>query len=443
MNAIFLTQDDGALIGWITRLLGKIMNIIFNGLDMIGLANVGVAIILFTIIINLLMLPLTLKQQKFSKLNAKINPEIQAIRDKYKGRTDQQSQMAQNQEIQMVYAKYGVSPSGSCVQLLIQMPILFALYRVIASIPAYVMKMKDAFMVLADKIVSVDGGKFITGSEVSTIQNTVKMYGQHISEDNLHNGIIDVLNKLSSTDMGIVAEHYGLSSLTLNDQLILSNDVTTGLIDTYNSFLGLNIANAPNHILKSAWATGAWGLVIGALAIPLLSALTQWISVKLMPQQDNGKKKSSEESAMESSLKTMNTIMPIMSAWFCFTLPCGMGIYWIAGSVVRGIIQIVCNKHFDKLDFDELIKKNEVKSAQKLEKMKQQQEMMAAYANMNTKKIQSNAGYKNTAGSSNTDDNTSSNYNSAYNYSKANAKPGSMMAKANMVKEYNERNNKN
>ncbi|MBP3352657.1 MAG: membrane protein insertase YidC [Lachnospiraceae bacterium] len=440
MNVFLLTQDDGALIGWITRLLGKIMDVIFNGLDMIGIANVGVAIIIFTIIINLFLLPLTLKQQKFSKLNAKINPEIQAIRDKYKGKQDQQSQMAMNQEVQMVYAKYGVSPTGSCVQLLIQMPILLALYRVIASMPAYVTKMKDAFMVLANKIVEVDGGKFITNSEVSTIQNTVRMYGQHLTDDNLHNGIIDVLNKLSSTDMGIVAEHYGLSGLQYQGQLILSNDVTAGLIDTYNSFLGLNIANAPSHILKSAWAAGAWGLVIGALAIPLLSALTQWISVKLMPQQDNGNKKSSEESAMESSLKTMNTIMPIMSAWFCFTLPCGMGIYWIAGSVVRGIIQIICNKHFDRIDFEDLIKKNEVKSAKKLEKMKQQQEMMAAYANMNTKKIQNNAGYKNPANSSNSND--SNNTTIKTNYT-ANAKPGSMMAKANMVKEYNERNNKN
>ena len=440
MNVFLLTQDDGALIGWITRLLGKIMDVIFNGLDMIGIANVGVAIIIFTIIINLFLLPLTLKQQKFSKLNAKINPEIQAIRDKYKGKQDQQSQMAMNQEVQMVYAKYGVSPTGSCVQLLIQMPILLALYRVIASMPAYVTKMKDAFMVLANKIVEVDGGKFITNSEVSTIQNTVRMYGQHLTDDNLHNGIIDVLNKLSSTDMGIVAENYGLSGLQYQGQLILSNDVTAGLIDTYNSFLGLNIANAPSHILKSAWGAGAWGLVIGALAIPLLSALTQWISVKLMPQQDNGNKKSSEESAMESSLKTMNTIMPIMSAWFCFTLPCGMGIYWIAGSVVRGIIQIICNKHFDRIDFEDLIKKNEVKSAKKLEKMKQQQEMMASYANMNTKKIQNNAGYKNPANSSNSND--SNNTTTKNNYT-ANAKPGSMMAKANMVKEYNERNNKN
>ena len=140
---------DGALIGWITRLLGKIMDIIFNGLDMIGIANVGIAIILFTIIINLFMLPLTLKQQKFSKLNAKINPELQAIREKYKGRQDQQSQMAQNQEIQMIYAKYGVSPTGSCVQLLIQMPILFALFEVLRNVPFYVSDIGDIYNAMA------------------------------------------------------------------------------------------------------------------------------------------------------------------------------------------------------------------------------------------------------------------------------------------------------
>lgn len=438
MNYVILTQDNGKIIGWVTRLLGMIMNAIFNLIDAIGIPNVGLAIILFTIVVNLLMLPLTLKQQKFSKLSAKMNPEINAIRDKYKGKTDQQSTMAQNQEIQMVYSKYGVSPTGSCVQLLIQMPILFALYRVIASMPAYVTKIKDAFMVLANKIVEVDGGNFIKNSEVSTIQNAVKMYGQNMTDGNLHNGIIDVLNKLSSTDMRIVAENYGLSEFRLNDQLILSNDVTTGLIDTYNSFLGLNIGNAPSYIIKEAWSTGSWGLILGALAIPVLSALTQWINVKLMPQQNSEKKKSSEESAMESSLKTMNTVMPIMSAWFCLTLPCGMGLYWIAGSVVRSILQVISNKHFDKMDFDEIIKKNEVKSAKKLEQMQKQQEMMAAYASMNTKKIQNGASYNNSHSSTSNNNNSSSSTTSDVK-----AKPGSMMAKANMVKEYNERNNKN
>ena len=444
MNSLFLTQDDGMIIGLVAKVLGKIMDIIFNIIDMIGIPNIGLAIILFTIVVNLLMLPLTMKQQKFSKLSAKMNPEINAIRDKYKGKQDTDSQMAMNQEIQMVYNKYGVSPSGSCVQLLIQMPILFALYRVIAAIPAYVGKIKETFTVLADKVISVDNGAFLQNSGVETIKSTVAMYGQNIKEGNMTNGIIDVLNKLSSTDMEIVANHYGLSGLTYNGELILSNETVTGLLDTYNSFLGLNIGNSPSHIVKTAFAAGAWGLVIGAIAIPVLSAVTQWINVKLMPQQNSDKKKTQEESAMESSMKTMNMIMPLMSAWFCYTLPCGMGLYWVAGSVVRGILQVVTNKHFDKMDFDEIIKKNEVKSAQKLEKMQKQQEMINAYANMNTKNIQSRANMSTGVNNNNTTNKTSSNNTNKTNTtSSSSAKPGSMMAKANMVKEYNERNNKN
>ena len=176
MNFILLTQNSTPVIGQVAWLLGKIMNGIFYVLDMIGIPNVGIAIILFTVVVNLLMMPLTIKQQKFSKLSAKMNPEIQAIRDKYKNRTDNDSMMAQNQEVQAVYAKYGVSASGSCVQLLIQMPILFALYKVIYSMPAYVTKIGATFRVLAEKIISVDGGAFLQDSGVDSIANTVTMY---------------------------------------------------------------------------------------------------------------------------------------------------------------------------------------------------------------------------------------------------------------------------
>lgn len=432
MNSIFLTQDDGKIIGTVAKILGVIMNFIFDFIDNIGIPNIGLAIILFTIVVNLLMLPLTLKQQKFSKLSAKMNPEIQAIRDKYKGKTDNESTMLQNQEIQLVYGKYGVSPSGSCLQLLIQMPILFALYRVIYSMPAYVGKIKDAFSVLAEKIISTDNGDFLLNCNEGKIQSTVSMYGKNLTENNMSNGVIDVLNKLSSSDMEIISNHYGLENLTHNGQLILSNDVTEGLIDIYNNFLGLNIGNSPSYIVKEAFNEGAWLLVIGAIMIPVLSALTQWINVKLMPKQETNKKKH-EESTMESSLSAMNKVMPLMSAWFCFTLPSGMGIYWITGSVVRGIIQVFTNKYLDRMDIDKIIKKNEVKNADQLEKMKKQQEMMNSYSNMSTKKIQSKSNYVNT--------NTSNNEISTNNNVKA--KPGSMMAKANMVKDFNERNNKN
>ena len=148
MLDVILTQNNTPVFKYIVWFLGKIMEGIYNILDLIHLPNIGVVIILFTIVMYTLMLPLTIKQQKFSKLSARMNPEIQAIRDKYKNKKDNASMMAMNQETQAVYAKYGVNPAGSCLQLLIQMPVLFALYRVIYSIPAYVGKIKNIFVIL-------------------------------------------------------------------------------------------------------------------------------------------------------------------------------------------------------------------------------------------------------------------------------------------------------
>ena len=438
---ILLTRNSTFIIGQVAWVLGKIMNGIFIVLNFVGIPNVGLAIILFTIVVNLLMLPLTIKQQKFSKLSAKMNPEIQAINEKYKNKKDNDSMMAQNQEVQAVYAKYGVSPAGSCVQLLIQMPILFALYQVIQAMPAYVTRIGETFGVLADKIISMDGGNFLQNSGVDTIANTVAMYGRYITDSNLKNGIIDVLNRLSSTDLATIASHYSLNDLTYEGKLIISSEGTRGLIDIYNNFLGLNIGNSPQHIIRTAYAAGAWGLVIGAIAIPVLSAVTQWINVKLMPSQDTSSNRKGNDTAnsMAQSMKMMNTLMPLMSAWFCFSLPCGMGLYWVAGSVVRSIQQILVNKHIDKMDFDKIIAQNSEKSAKKIAKMKETQEKLNAYNGVNTRNIQNKANVRSNMTQEQKD---AAMKKATEYYNNGNAKPGSLMARASMVKQYNEKNNK-
>lgn len=443
MNGILLTQNSTPIFRYIVWILGKLMEGIFNVIDAVGIPNIGLAIILFTIIINLLMMPLTIKQQKFAKLSSKMSPELQAIQAKYKDKTDQNSRIALNNEMQAVYAKYGVSPTGSCGYLLIQMPILFALYRVIYAMPAYVQKIGDTFRVLAAKIITLDNAAWLINPDfsefadpektaaASNIAKTVSMYGKNITETNMENGVIDVLNRLSSSDMSLVAQHYGLTDLTFNGQLILSNDTTRGLIDTYNNFLGLNIGDSPQTLIVQAFHNGAWLLMIGALAIPVLSALTQWINVKLMPQQNTDNKNVDDQTAqMQSTMKSMNTVMPLLSAWFCLSLPAGMGIYWVAGSIVRSIQQVVINKHIDKMDITEIINKNAEKSAKKIEKMKADQEKLSAYANMNTKKINQKANV------------VSSGVNTAGSSEVKSAKAGSMMAKANMVNEYNKKNKK-
>ena len=429
MTGIILTQYDGMILGPIAKVLGYLMEGIFFLLDLIGIPNVGLSIILFTIVIYLLMMPLTIKQQKFSKLSAKMNPEIQAVQAKYKNKKDNDSMMAMNQETQAVYAKYGVSASGSCVQLLIQMPILLALYRVIYAIPAYVASVKEVFFPFVDKLIAQKGS-------AEFIQNFANagMYAKQFENESFVGGVtsyiqntyIDVLNRASTGDW--------LSLKTQYPSLSADVDMTLSALDKYNNFLGLNIANSPSFIIKDAFANGSYFLVIGAILIPFLAAATQWINTKLMPTQASSGNAQADQ--MASQMKMMNTMMPLMSAFFCFTLPAGMGIYWIAGAVIRSIQQIVLNKHIDKMDINAIIDKNKDKAAKKMEKKKVQTERMQQYANVSTRNINVNK----TSGISETEREEA--LKKANEYYSKNAKPGSMAAKAGMVKEYNEKNSK-
>ena len=134
---VFLTQVDG-ILGPIAWVLGKILNAIYNFISLFGIENIALCIVIFTFVVKMLMLPLTIKQQKFTKLQSKMSPELTKIQQKYYGKNDEESLRRQRAETQEVYAKYGASPMGGCLPLLISLPIMFALYRVIYAIPAYV-----------------------------------------------------------------------------------------------------------------------------------------------------------------------------------------------------------------------------------------------------------------------------------------------------------------
>lgn len=432
MFDLLLTQNSTPIFKYIVWILGKIMNYIFEFLSLIRIPNIGIAIILFTIIMYLLLMPLTVKQQKFSKLSGKMNPELQAIQAKYKNRKDQESMMAMNQETKAVYAKYGVSPTGSCLQLIIQMPVLFALYRVIYSMPAYVSKLHVCFEAFVNKL---------TFTDVDFFRNNISSFAYYSKQfptaeaptvlpekfQSLSDSFIDVINRASSSDWKLILEHYN------NDPDAIS---CQNSLNTFNNFLGLNIGDSPSVIIKNALAVGSYLLVAGAILIPILAAVTQWINVKLAPQPQQNPNDPNGGGAMASSLKTMNLVMPIMSAIFCFTLPAGMGIYWIAGAVVRTIQQIVINKRIDSMDVDQMMKDNVDKYNEKLKKRGLPPAKVNAYANMNTKKVVSNKPEKTQ------EEKDEMVKKSTEFYNKNTAKPGSLAAKANMVKQYNEKNNK-
>ena len=158
---MFLVQSSFPILSFIidpiAQLMGIIINVIFEGLSSIGIVNLGLCIIIFTFIIKLVMLPMTIKQMKFSKMSQLVQPEIAKIQKKYQGKTDQASMMKQQEEIQAIYDKYGISMTGGCLQMFIQLPILMALYQVIRNMPFYIPSLKALYTQIAEPLMNTSG----------------------------------------------------------------------------------------------------------------------------------------------------------------------------------------------------------------------------------------------------------------------------------------------
>lgn len=411
---ILLTTQTGFLkpIAW---LLGQIFNGLFNLIYNIAgwfteepyhVPIIGISVILFTIIVRLILLPMTIKQQKFSKLSSLMNPELQEIQAKYKDKRDQVSMMNMQAETKAVYEKYGTSPTGGCLTMLIQLPIMFALYRVIYKIPGYVTKIRELCGGIADKIMG-------TGDDWATKLDAIN--GISVSASTGKETLIDKIYNLSPEKWSEVQNAF--SSVDFGNAY--------DQIHGYNNLFGISLTQAPGWRLS-------WALII-----PILAGLTQWLSVKLMENKNNVNvgSQNDQQAGMASSMKVMNTIMPILSAVFCVSFASCIGLYWIASSVVQIVVQLVINKKMNNKDVDEIVKENiekaNIKRAKKglppvkisnvTSKYVEQVHKMEARENRKEerdKEIKESTSYYNTS-----------------------AKPGSLAAKANMVKMFNEKNN--
>ncbi len=401
---IFLTQETGFLkpIAW---LLGQIFNFLFMFVEKIGIPNIGLCVILFTIIVRLIMMPLTIKQQKFSKLSNMMNPEIQAIQAKYKDKKDNESMLKMNAETKAVYEKYGTSPTGGCLVMLIQLPIMFALYRVIYKIPGYVSSIKSICSNIYDKISSISGWQdILEKNDITGLGDTAnsfidKIYTFSASTWNKITGI----SEFSSVSDSVAAESDKLQHIT--------------------NFFGINLTQAPGW--KWSWA----------LLIPLLAGLTQWLSAKLM-ENKNATANNSQQQGMAGSMKVMNTIMPIMSAFFCITFPACIGIYWITSSVVQIVQQLIINSKMNHVDVEQMVQENIDKLNAKRAKKGLPPKKITNTATAYVEQVKKQEAREERKEQRDEEIKKATDY-----YKNTSAKPGSLAAKANMVKMFNERNN--
>ena len=259
------------------------------------------------------------------------------------------------------------------------------------------------------------------------------MYGISANTEFTKQTVIDFLYKLSPSQMEMFS---GLSEMSAHGDTF---EKVAQQASHINQFLNLNISDTPWAIIKSGMdqgGTAGWLMVIAAALIPILAWFTQWMNYKLMPQPETSK--DSQPSTMEASMKSMNTIMPVMSAVFCFSFPVGIGIYWVIGAVIRSVQQVFLNKTMDNMDMEEYIKKNQEKAKKKMEKKGISPDKINQQARMNVKNIQTTPQKQGTTA----EEKAAKVKKSTEYYQNTNYKPGSLAAKANMVKQFDEKNKK-
>ncbi len=421
---MFLTASNGRFLGPIAKGLGYLMNLIYIfQSEVLHINNVALTIVLFTIFVYICLYPLTYRQQKFSVLSQKMNPEIKAIQKKYKGKTDQNSRMAMQEETQSVYDKYGVSPVGSCIQAAIQMPILFALYRVFFNIPGYIFSIKGIFSNLVDGIVKTDNYPRI----LNNLYKINKISGLKVNftgKGNLveKNYIIDFLYKLS--DKG----WENLSSNKFFPDLSSTIEKTRQNLHSVNYLFGINISDTPWNLMKISIKNHAFLMVLLVFLLPIFSYLSQVWNMRVS-QVTNA---ANADDPMMKQMKMMNVLMPFMSFIFAFSVPVGLVIYWIMGAVVRTLQMYYLNNKFKNIDLDAIIEKNKEKAAKKKEKRGIRRAQIYNAANINTKKTMS----------SKANINNKDNSKNSFEYKETNFKKGSLASKANIVNEFNHKNSK-
>lgn len=395
---------DWPVIKQIVELFGYAVEYIYKFLEIIGLPNLGLCIILLTLVVKMVLLPLTIKQQKFTKLSSYANPEIKAIQAKYQGRRDNYSMQQMQAETKEVYAKYGISQMGGCINSFIQFPIIIALYGVIRNIPIYV----DSFRAYYENIVDAIGNTDI--SSIAGLQS--------------YNMLTEVNDKITLL-CSLPTKNWDAMMKLFTDPALTKIQDNYGEITKLNTFLGINLGETPWNLIVGG------GIGIIAVLIPLISGFTQWLSFKLSQAASD----SAAGDTAGASMKTMGLMMPLISVFFCFTLNAAIGLYWCISSLFQVILQIIINKHYRKIDMEVFVKENMEKAAEKAKRKREKKGVSGASltqaANTSTKNIQSQA-------PASIKDKANVNVNGKSDSSKTPPPANSLAAKAGLVQKYNE-----
>lgn len=337
-NDMLLNQavrQPGFIVGPIARLLGIISDVCFNIVYAITpIASLGITIILFTIVIKALLFPLSIKQQKSMMKTQAIQPKMKAIQDKYKGNKDPELQQKMSVEMNALYKENKINPFSGCLPLLIQMPILFALYYVIQQPEAYITQIAQVIDSIREALIAIyqtlgngnipmDQIQFVKPIlEAQQIYNVdlATVDGMVIAVKNLPS---DQLQTFITTFSSQFAQMQGEVFTNFNNLMLIKNDI-------YN-FLFLNLIQAP-------------GFGFPGIVVPIITWATTYLSYKVS-MSIQGKKQDAND-MMAKQQKIMMMIFPFMMAFMTINLPAGLGLYWNVSNLIQIGQQLILNKYF-------------------------------------------------------------------------------------------------
>ena len=282
---------------WLVRLFYNLTN------------SYGVALILFTLVIKLIMLPFQMKSKKSMMRMSRVSGQMQELQKRYA-----KNQAKLQEEMQKLYEEEGVNPMIGCLWSLIPFPILIALYSIIRQpITHFMMLSKDVLQTVVQS--AADAGVNLTN-----IVMMDKATGTPALKDGLYQ-----LASYGQINLVKAVQEMGLST-------------PEGWFDMNYNFLGLDLTATPWEYVKNFTFTWA---VIGVILIPILAGLSQFVfsklTMKTQPQAD---------AAGGASMKSMMYMMPLMSVYIAFIMPAALGVYWIAQSVFSLIQEAILNKTF-------------------------------------------------------------------------------------------------
>jgi YidC/Oxa1 family membrane protein insertase len=322
----------------------RLLEILYNWTD-----SYGLAIILFALVVNLILLPFMAKSKKGMMKTTRIQPQLKELEKKHKG-----NQQKYQQEVMKLYKEQGASPTSGCLWSLLPFPILLALYGVIRQPLGYMMGLSDKSVKELTEWATQNAGF------VASKQGT---YDQIGVTNAIHQNWDSVINALG--------------------------DFGGKLLDIDYSFLGMNLGMVPKwKIWSFDFSSADIGAQIGLFFIPIIAAFLSWASMKIS-QATNPPQAGAQA---QVSMKTMNLMMPIMSIWICFIMPAALGVYWIANSCFGIVRDVVLTKHYKrKLDIEDAEriaaqKAKEEEMARRREETEQLRAEGATTRNSNTSK---------------------------------------------------------